>query len=83
MNLDDFEKLQKRVATLQRDADKANGAVAQALSDLKAKYGVKSLEEAKALAEKLDKEADRISREYGEQREQFDETYGHLLRGDD
>lgn len=80
ISLDDFHKLQKRVNTLQKEADQAEGAVKQLLADLKARFGVKSEEEAEAMLRLLEKEELKIGKEYGEQMERFEETYGHLLR---
>lgn len=83
ISLDEFHKLQKRVNTLQKEADQAEGAMKQLLADLKARYGVKSEEEAEALLKTLEKEELKVGKEYGEQMEQFNDTYGHLLRQED
>lgn len=80
ISLDDFHKLQKRVVNLQKEADQAEGAMKQLLADLKTRYGVKSEEEAEALLKTLEKEELKIGKEYSEQMERFEETYGHLLR---
>lgn len=77
--LDDFGKLQARVNRLQRESDQAKGAVAQLLKDLKEQFGVKTVEEAKELLAKLEKQEARQSQEYAELKEQFNDTYGHLL----
>lgn len=77
--LDNFHALKKKVETAQKEAERAKGAVAQLLSDLKKEFGVKSLSEAKALLEKLEQQEARQAQEYTELKEQFDQTYRHLL----
>ena len=79
ISLDNFNKLQARVAALQKEAERAKGAQAQLLADLKERFGVKTVEEAKELLKKLEKQEQRVGQEYGELKEQFDATYGHLL----
>lgn len=77
--LDDFNRLKKQVENAQKEAERAKGAAAQLLADMKKEFGVKSLPEAKALLEKLEQQEARQSQEYAELKEQFDQTYRHLL----
>lgn len=77
--LDDFDKLKKQVEAAEKEAERAKGAYTQLLSDLKKEFGVKDAKEAKALLDKLEKQEARQSQEYGELKEQFDQTYRHLL----
>ncbi len=80
---DEFNRIQARVNSLQREADQAKGATAQLLADVKKDFGVADLQAMKALHDKLEKQEQRQGEEYAELREQFTDTYGHLLNEED
>ena len=55
--VDRYKELKSKVDGLQREADKAEGALGQAMAELKEKHGCKTLEEAEKLAAKKAKES--------------------------
>lgn len=54
--LDDFQELQRKIEKLQREADKASGAVEILKQRLKDEFGCLTLKEAKNLLEQMKQE---------------------------
>jgi predicted Zn-dependent protease len=78
-DLREFTDLKHRVESLQKRADRAQGAFDQLTSQLKKEYGVTTLDEGKRLLLKLEKEEQKAEREYREALEKFLEEWGDQL----
>ena len=79
VDLQEFNKLKSQVERLQRTADKAQGALEQAMEILKEEFGCDSVEEAKDLAEKYRKEARVLKEKFEEAETEFTEKWGEVL----
>ena len=78
-SLERFTKLKKRIATLQRDSDRARGALEGVERQLEEEFGCASLEQAKAMLVK-EEDAEEASREKFETAlEQFETKHAEFL----
>jgi predicted transcriptional regulator len=80
---DDFLSLQRRVQQLQRDRDKAAGAVDQLMKQLRKEFGCKSIEQAEALLEKYKDEELAALKEYNTAKAAFERKWADKLEEKD
>jgi len=64
ITIDDFEKVQREVAELNRRYDETNGRFKEMRKSVRKRFGCKKLPEAKKLLEELHKEMTDIADEY-------------------
>lgn len=74
-NLDKFVKLKKRVEEAKQEADKAEGALAQVLKQLKSEFGCNSLGDAEKKLEQLEKEKKIAKRRFDKAVNVFEESW--------
>lgn len=74
-----FEALRKQVEQGKRDADRAQGALAQVMQEIKAEFGCKTLEEAEKLYKKMEKELARDEAELQKKVEELEGKYDERL----
>lgn len=79
--LSDYLTLKKQVEQLQTDADRAEGALDQLLSQLKKEFGCKSLKEARILLRKLTTELEQLEHDSRTKITAFEEKWSERLRG--
>lgn len=79
MNLNKFERLRKRIKEVQREADKAAGALAEVKKRL-AEYGCKTVVEAKKLLKKKRAESVKLHDEFDSELEAFEKEFGDVLK---
>jgi hypothetical protein len=78
-DLNDVLELKKRVEKLQRDADRAAGALAQTLAQLKSEFGCSSLEAAEALLKKAKTDEQKAQVAFDTALAAFEEEWGEAL----
>ena len=74
-----YEELKSEVDSLQRKADRSEGALAQLMERLKDEFGCDSLKKAEKLSAKLKLEASKAEEEYSEALERFEEKWEEVL----
>lgn len=79
MDLDEFARLKSRIERLQRDADRAAGAVEQLLVDLRAESGCEDEAGAARLAAELEEKAERIEARCEAEMAKFEAEFGDRL----
>ncbi len=79
MSIDDLLKLRKQTESLRQQADRAEGAKVQILRELKDKYKVQSLKEAKKLLSELEKEEAAAEKEFQRELSTFEKTWKDKL----
>ena len=76
-----FLSIKEKLDSLQKQADRAQGALDQVLSTIKKEFGCNSLEEAKLLQAKLAKDTSRLESELHKSLLAFEEKHGEMLKG--
>ncbi len=79
LSMEEFNALKSKVESLQRKADKAEGALEQTMAILKEEYSCDSIEEAAELAEKFREEADTLEARFEKAESTFDDKWGKVL----
>lgn len=79
----DYLKLKKQVEQAKAQADKAEGALEQLFKTLKKDYGVNNLEGAKKKQKTLEKELNKLQKQFDNAYEEFKEKWGDKLNGFD
>lgn len=80
LTLEQYRRYQKQAEDSQRAVDRAQGAYDQALSHLKQKFKVGSLEEAEALLSKLQRREEKAHRKFIVQLEKFVQQHPEVAR---
>jgi len=78
-NLDRYQKLKGKADELQREADRAEGALEQLMDKLKDEFDCETLEEAEKLSKKLEKEAKKAEEDFETAIDMFEEKWGDVL----
>jgi len=71
IDVKEFERLRSDVSRLQREADKAAGAHAEQMKQLKKEFGCETLEDAERLLRKLEREAAKAEAKYVDALDRF------------
>lgn len=79
MKLDDYTNLKQKVDRLQRESDKAAGALEQLKSQLRKEFECSSLEEAKSLLAKLEREEVKAKKEFETAMAEFEVKWSSVL----
>ena len=79
IDLKEFQRLKNKVTELQRDADKAEGALAEQMKRLKDEYGCESLERAEGLLAELTEEQEAAEKQYAKASTKFEKRWGEEL----
>ena len=82
IDLDRYKKLKADVDRCQREADRAEGALAQTMERLADEFGCKTLKAAEAKAKKLAAEAEEAEQEFAGKLDEFEEKHGAVLKGE-
>lgn len=77
--LDDFEKIKREVAELERRAHQATGAFNQIMKRLKKEFGCATIKEAEALLEKKKKRELIYAKKWMKMKKVWLKKYKHLL----
>ena len=80
-NLDKLTKLKKKAEAAQREADKAQGALEQILSQLKEEFKCDSLEDAEYLLATLHDQERLTLEAFDEAMTEFEKRYGDKISG--
>lgn len=83
IDLKRYNELKNRVAELEREANRAEGALAQVMEKLSEEFECKSLKQADRLVAKLEKEAKEAEDEYDEAMKQFEKQWDDRLNGEE
>ncbi len=79
MNLECYEALKRKVDRLQRDHDRAEGALDELLAQLKADHNCDSVAQADKLLKRLGKEEKRLCSEFEQVVEEFETEWAEQL----
>lgn len=78
-DLERFSVLKKQIAQMQRECDKAQGALEEIQKRLKTEFGCKTLDEAEVLLEELKAEVKTIARKFRKEIRVFERKYREFL----
>ena len=79
IDLKEFQRLQDKVARLQREADKAEGALAEQMKRLKDDHGCESVEQAEKLLATLEKEQIAAEKQFTKAADKFEQRWKEEL----
>ena len=79
IDLSRYKSLKAEVDKLQRETDRAEGALAQLMKRLQSEYNCKTLEQAEKQLKKLQKESQAAEDEYNEALSDFEEQWSEML----
>jgi len=79
-DLQSLTELKRKIGAAQARAERAAGVLDQILATLKREWGCSTIEEAKEKLKALTKRADRLSSEFREKSQKFEEVWGDELR---
>ena len=79
IDLKEFQRLQDKVARLQREADKAEGALAEQMRRLKDGHGCESIEQAEQLLGELEEEQVAADKQFAKAAETFERRWKEEL----
>ena len=79
MNVEEFQELQDKLTRLQRDKNRAEGALQGKKESLFNTFGVKSTKEAKTLLQELTKQEEELSEQFSQSLKEFEEAHGHTI----
>lgn len=81
ISLDDYSALARRVEELKRKRDRAAGAAEERKRQLKEEFGCKTLDEARTLLTKKQKQERKLNEEYLNAKEAFEKKWKDKLDG--
>jgi predicted nucleic acid-binding Zn-ribbon protein len=79
VDLRKFERLKKEVESARQQKDRAEGALQQAMKQLKDEMGCDSLDEARELEKKLSKQVKKAETDFESELESFEEKWGEVV----
>ncbi len=79
IDLKQYNELKKKVDRLQRDADRAQGALDKLMDELKDEFSCGTLEEAEKMLAGLEKKAEKAERDYVRKLAAFEEKWSEVL----
>lgn len=74
-----FLQLREKIVGLQRERDRAEGALERVMLNLRENYGVESLDDAEAFLKKLRKKAEKAEKTFDEVLSSFEEKWSDRL----
>ena len=83
IDLKKYEKLRTDVERLQRDRDRAEGALSQLMGQLKSEFDCNDLGEAESLLVKLKREQSKVEASFNQALEKFEERWENKLKRSD
>ena len=81
ISVEEYQKLKKRVETVRREHDKAQGALEQTMKRLKEEFDCDSLKEARQLHKRLKREAAEAAEKFDGALAEFQEKWEGVLDG--
>jgi len=79
IDLDEYNELKRLADKLKAEADRTAGALDQLMGDLEKEYGCKTLAEAEAELERLERVAEKAEVAYNKELEKFKAAWGDKL----
>jgi predicted nucleic acid-binding Zn-ribbon protein len=79
VDLRKFDKLKREVETARQQKDRAEGALQQAMKQLKDEMGCDSLDEARELEKKLSRQVKKAEADFESELEAFEEKWGEIV----
>jgi len=79
VDLKRYEELKSQVDKYQREADRAEGALAQLMERLESEHSCKTLKQAEKKVERLKKEANQAEEEFTIALAEFEKKWDHVL----
>lgn len=79
-DLNDIAELKDKVTRLQRDRDRASGALEEAMKSLKEEFGCRSLEEAEEKLEQMKIEEEESRKRFETGMAEFNRTWAEVLK---
>jgi len=79
IDVKEFQRLQDKVARLQREADKAEGALAEQMKRLKTEHGCESIEQAEKLLAELTEEQEAAEKQFSKASAKFEKRWKEEL----
>ena len=79
IDLEQYQEMKDKIDKLQRDKDRAEGALSEMMKELNDKYECTTIEEAEQLALQLKREARQLEKDYEEAMEQFQAKWKGVL----
>jgi predicted nucleic acid-binding Zn-ribbon protein len=83
VDLKRYQYLKESVDDLQRESDRAEGALTQLMKELKAEFDCNSLDEAESLLKKTVKEVKQAEQTFEDAVDEFEEEWKHVLQGEE
>jgi len=80
MNAKDFLQLKEKIARLQKEKDRADGALQRVMKEIREKHGVESLREAEKQLQKLRTKKEKASARFQKASGEFEEKWSDRLR---
>lgn len=77
--LEELTNLKKKVGRLQRERDRAEGALSETMKRIKEEFECSTLEEAETLLKKLKRKEDKAKNKFEEALAKFKEEWSELL----
>ena len=77
--LENFEKLKRQISRLREERIKAEGAMTQLLKQMREQFGCSSVEEARGLLSKVEKEMKELEKRFQDEYRRFTEEWGEEL----
>jgi intergrase/recombinase len=77
--LDDYAALKRKIESLKRDKDKAEGALEQILEQMKTEFEVNSIEEAKEMLASLQAKELSVMNKYVKAKKEFEKKWKDVL----
>ncbi len=79
---DNYQSLLRKVKDLEKEKEQSVGVLQQTLKELRKRFGVKNLAEAKELLRGLQIEEKILEKKYHAEKKRFEAKWKHLLKGD-
>ena len=79
IDLKKYDRLKTKAERLQREADRAEGALEQLMYRLESEHGVNTLADAEKLLKRREREAAKAESEFGDALEAFEGQWGEVL----
>ena len=80
MDAEEFLQLKEKIARLQKEKDRADGALQRVMKEIREKHGVESLQEAENHLQKLELKREKASARFQKAFKSFEEKWSDRLR---
>jgi len=80
MDAKEFLRLKEKIARLQKERDRAEGALQRVMKEFREKYGIEDLQEAEDRLRKLQSKKEKASARFQKASREFEEKWGDRLQ---